>query len=330
MKPVILSGIQPSGNINIGHYLGAIKNWVMLQEQYDCLFMVVDLHSITVRQDPKILRERVLSFVALYLACGIDPKRSTIFIQSSVLEHAQLGWILNCHTGLGELQRMTQFKDKSSRQESVQAGLMNYPTLMAADILLYGTALVPVGEDQKQHLELTRDLAIRMNHLYGENLFVVPEPFIPKVGARIMSLQQPERKMSKSDPLENASLNLLDTASQIEKKCKSAVTDSGSEIIFDPVNKPGVSNLLMIQSAISGEPLDDLCQVYAGKMYGHLKVDTARIVNELLEPIRAKYHALRSSEDDLIHLMAEHAQRARAKAGATLKKVQDALGFVSV
>ncbi|MBW7875497.1 MAG: tryptophan--tRNA ligase [Candidatus Cloacimonetes bacterium] len=330
MKPVILSGIQPSGKINIGHYLGALKNWVLLQEQYECLFMVVDLHSITVRQDPKVLRERVLSFVALYLACGIDPDRSTIFIQSSVLEHAQLGWILNCHTGLGELQRMTQFKDKSSRQESVQAGLLNYPTLMAADILLYGTALVPVGEDQKQHLELTRDLAIRMNHLYGEDLFVVPEPFIPQVGARIMSLQQPERKMSKSDPLENASLNLLDSQSMIEKKCKSAVTDSGSVIRFDPANQPGVSNLLTIQSAISGVSINDLVSNYSGKMYGHLKVDTARIVNELLNPIRERYETLRSSEDELLELMAKHAIRARKKAGATLRRVQDALGFVPV
>jgi len=254
-RPVLLSGIQPSGNLMIGNYIGALKNWVELQDQYDCLFVLVDLHAITVKQDPADLRRRSFEFLCLYLACGIEPEKNTIFVQSHVPGHSELSWILNCFTYVGELNRMTQFKEKSTRHNTnVNVGLFDYPVLMAADILLYGTDLVPVGHDQKQHLELARNIAERFNNIYGE-IFTVPEPYIPKVGARIMSLQDPTSKMSKSDDNPNNYVALLDSPDIVRNKIKRAVTDSGSEIKYDE-SKPGICNLLSIYSAITERAIE--------------------------------------------------------------------------
>ena len=268
-KPILFSGIQPSGDLMIGNYIGSIKNWVKLQDDYQCLFSLVNMHAITVEQDPQALAKRSLDFVALYLASGIDPNKSTVFIQSHVPEHAELAWILNCATYMGELNRMTQFKDKSQKHEhNINAGLFNYPVLMAADILLYQTELVPVGADQKQHLELTRDLATRYNNRFGRDLFKIPEPFIAPAtaGGRIMSLQDPTSKMSKSDDNKNNFIALLDDPKTIIKKFKKAVTDSGEVIEYDLENKPGVSNLLTIYSVISGKSIDEVVKHLEGKM----------------------------------------------------------------
>jgi len=326
--PVVLSGIQPSGKLLLSHYVGAMRNWVAMQETHDSLFMLVDLHAITVRQDPKEFLSRCYDFVALYLACGLDPDKNTIFVQSHVPAHAELGWILNCYAYMGELERMTQFKDKSARAgANINVGLFDYPVLMAADILLYQATHVPVGADQKQHLELTRDLAIRFNNLYGD-VFTVPDPFIPESGARIMSLQDPTSKMSKSDPSEASYIALLDEPKKVLKKFKRAVTDSETEIRFDPENKPGVSNLLTLLSIFSEEPVAQLEQRLAGEGYGTLKVQTAEAAIAFLEPLQERFRALRADEGMLIDVLERGAEKAAARAEPTMQKVFDVLGFV--
>lgn len=323
----MLSAVQPSNKLTLGNYLGAIKNWVQLQRNYDCLFFAVDLHSITVRQDPKELREQTYQAIATYIAAGIDPIEATLFVQSHVPAHAELSWILTCHTYMGELSRMTQYKDKSAKQgQNIPAGLFVYPMLMAADILLYGTHLVPVGEDQKQHIEITRDVAIRMNHLYGD-LFVIPEVYIPPVGARIMSLQNPTSKMSKSDPDPHSSIYLNDSNEQILKKVKRAVTDSGTQISYEDT-KPGVKNLLNIQAAITGKKVEDLVASYEGKQYGHLKVETAEIVAQAVGPLREQVNQLMSDRGYLEKILKEGAQKAQDRAQQTLNRVYDQMGFI--
>ena len=329
-KPIVFSGAQPSGELTLGNYLGALKNWVSLQNEYDCVYCIVNQHAITVRQDPNKLRKATLDTLALYLACGIDPQKSTIFVQSHVPAHAELGWALNCYTYFGELSRMTQFKDKSSRHsENINAGLFDYPVLMAADILLYQANLVPVGDDQKQHLELSRDIAMRFNALYGD-IFTVPEPFIAKVGARVMSLQDPSKKMSKSDENRNNVIGLLENPKDVEKKIKRAMTDSDEPPVvrYDLQNKTGVSNLLDILTGITGKPIAELEKEFEGKMYGHLKTEVANQVIDMLTGLQAKYHQYRDDENYLLTIMQEGAQKARAKAEPTLKKVYDAIGFV--
>jgi tryptophanyl-tRNA synthetase len=329
-KPIVFSGAQPSGELSLGNYLGALKNWVSLQNEYDCVYCIVNQHAITVRQDPNKLRKATLDTLALYLACGIDPQKSTIFVQSHVPAHAELGWALNCYTYFGELSRMTQFKDKSSRHaENINAGLFDYPVLMAADILLYQANLVPVGDDQKQHLELSRDIAMRFNALYGD-IFTVPEPFIAKVGARIMSLQDPTKKMSKSDENRNNVIGLLENPKDVEKKIKRAMTDSDEPPVvrYDLKNKAGVSNLLDILTGITGKPIAELEKEFEGKMYGHLKTEVATQVIDMLTGLQAKYHQFRDDENYLLSIMQEGAQKARAKAEPTLKKVYNAIGFV--
>lgn len=329
-KPIVLSGCQPSGQLSIGNYIGALRQWVKMQDTHDCRFMLVDLHAITVRQEPEKLREATLDGLALYMACGLDPEKSVIFVQSHVPEHAQLAWVLNCYTQMGELNRMTQFKDKSDRHaNNINAGLYTYPALMAADILLYQANEVPVGNDQKQHLELARDVATRFNNLYGE-VFTIPDPFIPEVGARIMSLQDPTKKMSKSDDNPNNFIGLLEEPKKIIKKLKRAVTDSDEQarIYFDTEEKPGVSNLLSILSAATGRSIADLVPEYEDKMYGHLKGDTADAVVAMLEPIQQRYSELRHDRAYLDQVMAKGAEAASAHAAETLRKVYDVIGFV--
>ncbi|MCM2590536.1 tryptophan--tRNA ligase [Rossellomorea marisflavi] len=321
----IFSGIQPSGTITLGNYIGAMKQFTELQEEYDCYFCVVDQHAITVAQDKAELRKNIRSLAALYIACGIDPEKATLFIQSEVPAHAQAGWILQCVTYIGELERMTQFKDKSHGKEAVSAGLLTYPPLMAADILLYGTDLVPVGEDQKQHLELARNLAERFNKKYND-IFTVPEVRIPKVGARVMSLQDPLKKMSKSDENKKAFITLLDDPKVIEKKIKSAVTDSDGIVRFDRDEKPGVSNLLSIYSILEGTPIAELEERYDGKGYGDFKGDLAKVVVDAIKPIQDRYYELIDSEelDDILDRGAEKANRT---AGKMLKKMEKAMGL---
>ncbi|MCV9879452.1 tryptophan--tRNA ligase [Brenneria izbisi] len=331
-KPIVFSGAQPSGELTIGNYMGALRQWVNMQDDYDCIYCIVDLHAITVRQDAQQLRKATLDTLALYLACGIDPKKSTIFVQSHVPEHSQLSWVLNCYAYFGELSRMTQFKDKSARyEENINAGLFDYPVLMAADILLYQTTQVPVGEDQKQHLELSRDIAQRFNSLYGENIFKVPEPFIPKSGARVMSLLDPTRKMSKSDDNRNNVIGLLEEPKSVVKKIKRAVTDSDEPPVvrYDIVNKAGVSNLLDMLSGVTGKTIAELEQEFSGQMYGHLKGAVAEAVSGMLTELQARYHRFRTDEAFLQQVMREGAEKASARAQVTLKKVYDAVGFVS-
>ncbi|MDP2536819.1 tryptophan--tRNA ligase [Alteromonas stellipolaris] len=329
-KPIVLSGCQPSGQLTLGNYMGALKQWVSMQDDHDCLYMLVDLHAITVRQDPKQLFEASLDGLALYLACGIDPDKSTLFLQSHVPQHAQLSWVLNCYTQMGELNRMTQFKDKSAKNENnINVGLYGYPVLMAADILMYQADKVPVGDDQKQHLELTRDIANRVNNLYGE-ILRVPEPHIPEFGARIMSLQEPEKKMSKSDVNPNNFIGLLEDPKKITKKIKRAVTDSDEQanIYFNPQEKPGVSNLLTLLSLSTGKTIDELVPAYEDKMYGHLKGDVAEAVVGLLEPIQQRYADIRTNRDYLNDVMRNGAEKASSRAEETLKKVYEAVGFI--
>ena len=323
-KPVIFSGIQPSGMLTLGNYIGALSRFSQLQDDYDCIYCVVDEHAITVRQNPADLRRRCLELAALYIASGIDPEKSIIYCQSHVSAHAELGWILNCFTYMGELNRMTQFKEKSAKHaDNINAGLFTYPVLMAADILLYQTNYVPVGADQKQHLELCRDIAQRFNGVYGD-VFTVPEPLIGKTGARIMSLLDPEKKMSKSDPEE---LFLLDDPDTIRRKIKRAVTDSETEIRFDPENKPGVSNLLNIISSLTGESIDSICDSLGGQGYGALKSRTADCVVAALEPLQADFKRLIADKDYLMKVLSESAEKASYLASGTLRKVQKKVGF---
>jgi tryptophanyl-tRNA synthetase len=327
-RQVMLSAVQPSNTLTLGNLLGAIRNWVKHQDDYECWFFTVNLHAITVRQDPKELREQTYRAVATYIAAGINPEHATLFVQSQVPEHAELAWLLNCYSYMGELGRMTQFKDKSQKTgENIAVGLFTYPVLMAADILLYDTDLVPVGADQKQHIELTRDIAIRMNNLYGEDLFRIPKPMIAEVGAKIMSLQDPTSKMSKSDPDTNASVYLTDTDDVIRKKLKRAVTDSGTEITDDDT-KPGVKNLLSIQSAITGMPVSEIVASYAGKMYGHLKVDTAELVVQAVAPLRDEANRLYEERTFLEQVLRKGADRARERAGQTLARCYDRIGLL--
>ncbi|MFC0309883.1 tryptophan--tRNA ligase [Gallibacterium trehalosifermentans] len=329
-KPIVFSGVQPSGELTIGNYLGALRQWVKMQDEYECYFCIVDLHAITVRQNPEALRKATLDVLALYLACGIDPAKSTIFVQSHVPEHTQLAWVLNCYTYFGEMGRMTQFKDKSARYEgNVSVGLFTYPVLMAADILLYQAKQVPVGDDQKQHLEITRDIAQRFNALYGD-IFTIPEVFIPKAGARVMSLLDPTKKMSKSDDNRNNVIGLLEDPKAVAKKIKRAVTDSEEppRVLFDIENKPGVSNLLSILSAITEKPIPELEAEFAGKMYGHLKTAVADEVSTMLTQLQERYDLYRNNEALLNQILHEGTIKAKAKAQETLSKVYQAVGFV--
>jgi tryptophanyl-tRNA synthetase len=329
-KPIVLSGCQPSGQLTMGNYMGALRQWVDMQDHNDCLYMIVDLHAITVRQDPKALNQACLDGLALYLACGIDPEKSSIFLQSHVPEHAQLSWVLNCYTQMGELNRMTQFKDKSQKNASnINVGLYSYPVLQAADILVYQANKVPVGEDQKQHLELTRDIATRFNNIYGD-VFTIPDPFIPESGARVMSLQDPLKKMSKSDDNPNNVIGLLDDPKKLTKKIKRAVTDSDEQarIYFDVAEKPGVSNLLSLLSCTTGQTVESLIPKYENKMYGHLKGDVAEAVVAMLTPIQAEYNRIRSDKNYLHAVLQASALKAREKASVTLAKTYEALGFV--
>lgn len=329
-KPIVLSGAQPSGELTIGNYLGALRQWVAMQDNFQSYFMLVDLHAITVRQDPELLRNACLDGLALYLACGIDPDKSDIFIQSHVPEHSQLGWILNCYTQMGELNRMTQFKDKSQKHaNNINSGLFTYPVLMAADILLYQADQVPVGNDQKQHLELSRDIATRFNNLHGD-VFKIPEPQIPEVGARIMSLQEPEKKMSKSDENPNNIIGLLEEPKKIAKKIKRAVTDSDEQarIYFSPEEKPGVSNLLTLLSCTTGKSIESLIPDYEDKMYGHLKTDVADAVVSFIEPMQKRFHEIRADQAYLDDVMKRGAAGASERASQTLKAVYNAIGLV--
>jgi tryptophanyl-tRNA synthetase len=321
----IFSGIQPSGTLTLGNYIGAMKQFVELQNEYNCYFCIVDQHAITVQQDRMELRKNIRSLAALYLAVGIDPEKATLFIQSEVAAHAQAGWMMQCVSYIGELERMTQFKDKSHGKEAVSSGLLTYPPLMAADILLYKTDLVPVGEDQKQHLELTRDLAERFNKKYND-IFTIPEVRIAKVGARVMSLQDPTKKMSKSDSNKKSFISLLDDPKQIEKKIKSAVTDSEGIVKFDKENKPGVSNLLSIYSILSGRTIEDIEEQYEGKGYGDFKGDLAKVVVDTFVPIQEKYTQLMESSE-LDEILDKGAEKAQYTANKMLAKMENAMGL---
>ena len=327
-KPIIFSGIQPSGTLTLGNYIGALKNFSKLQDDYDCIYSIVDMHAITVRQNPAELRRRCLELAAIYIASGIDPKKSLIYCQSHVSGHAELAWILNCFTYMGEMNRMTQFKDKSAKHaDNINVGLFTYPVLMAADILLYQTNLVPVGHDQKQHLEICRDIAQRFNGIYGD-VFTIPEGYIQKVGSRIMSLQEPTRKMSKSDP-EDTFVALTDDPDTIRRKIKRAVTDSDGEIRFDPENKPGVSNLLSIMSALGAGEIDALVNELQGQGYGALKNRVADCVIAALEPMQTEYKRLIAAKAFLQGVLDENAKTASYLANKTLRKVQKKVGFAA-
>ncbi|UOF92808.1 tryptophan--tRNA ligase [Fodinisporobacter ferrooxydans] len=322
----ILSGIQPSGTLTLGNYLGALQRFVELQHQAECFFCVVDLHAWTVQPDPQQLHERTLQLAAMYLACGIDPDQAALFVQSHVSAHAELGWLVQCLTYLGELERMTQFKEKRQGKESVVAGLMTYPALMAADILLYQTTHVPVGEDQKQHLELTRDIAERFNNRYGQT-FVIPDPLISDVGARIMSLDDPTKKMSKSNPNSNSYISLLDSPDTILNKCKRAVTDSDKEIRYDWDAKPAISNLIEIHALCSGLTIEAVEALYQGKGYGDFKKGVAESVINRLRPIQERYERIQK-ENLVQEAFRKGAEKARFVANATLTTVRERMGLV--
>ena len=327
----IFSGMQPtSDSLQLGNYLGALTQWVALQDSHEAIYCVVDLHALTVGPDPAVLRERTRRTAAQYLAAGVDPARSILFVQSHVPEHAELAWILSCHTGFGEAGRMTQFKDKSAKQgtEGTTVGLFTYPVLMAADILLYDTALVPVGEDQRQHLELTRDLAQRLNSRFGAGTVVVPEPYIVSATAKIYDLQDPTAKMSKSAASPNGLIELLDDPKVVAKRIRSAVTDAEREIRYDPATKPGVSNLLTILSALSGRTVPSLEADYAGKGYGDLKRDLAEVVVDFLTPFQERVRHYMSDPSALDDVLADGAERARALATPTLERVYDRSGLL--
>jgi len=326
-KKTIFSGIQPTGNITLGNYLGALKNWVTLQNDYNCIFSVVDLHSSTVRQNPAELRKRCMDFLMQYLACGINGEDNIVYFQSHVSAHAELAWILNCYTYMGELGRMTQFKDKSSKHgDNINAGLFTYPVLMAADILLYQTDLVPVGIDQKQHLELCCDIAKRFNGVFGD-VFKIPEGYIPKEGARVMSLQDPTSKMSKSDPNINGFIALLDDPDTIRRKFKRAVTDSDGEIAYRE-GKDGINNLLSIYSATTGNTIEQSVSEFSGLGYGDFKERVAEAVIEELRPVRERYADLSNNKDYIHQIYTEGAKRASYLAAKTLRKVHRKIGYV--
>ena len=326
-KKIIFSGIQPTGTFTLGNYLGALQNWVKLQDEYRCIYCVVDLHSLTVRQEPKELRENTLSALALLLAMGIDPTKSVLFVQSHQPAHAELNWLLNCFVPYGELTRMTQFKDKSAvHQDNINAGLFTYPVLMAADILLYGTDLVPVGADQKQHLELSRNTAIRVNNIYG-NVFTVPEPYIPKEAGRVMSLQDPTKKMSKSDTNSKSYISILDKPETIVKKFKSAVTDSGSEIVFGQ-GKEGINNLLTIYSAVTGLSIPQAEAEFAGKGYGDFKLAVGQAVAEHLRPMQEEYDRVSGDKAYLEQVYKAGAQRAGEMSRRILQKMYKKVGLI--
>ncbi|SVB02532.1 uncharacterized protein METZ01_LOCUS155386, partial [marine metagenome] len=324
----ILSGSAPSGHLCIGNYLGALKNWVELQEEYDCIYVIVDLHAITTQQKPSELRKQSLSFLAQYVACGIDPEKSTIIIQSQIPQHAELSWALSTMTYMGELNRMTQFKEKSKRyNENINAGLYTYPILMASDILLYQADLVPVGADQKQHLELTRDLAQRFNSRYSDT-FTIPEPFIPKIGARIMSLQDPTKKMSKSDTDLNNVITLLDKPDIIRKKLKRAVTDSGKRILFDPEKRLGVANLMNLYSGLTGLEISAIESHFDGKMYSDLKIELSELTIDTLKPIQNEYDKIMGDRSFLNSILENGRTKANKIAAKTLRKVYKKIGFL--
>lgn len=328
-KKRILSGIQPSGALTLGNYVGALKNWVQLQKEdiYESYYMIADLHSITVRQEPKALRKNCMDLLAIFIASGLDAEKEPIFFQSHIPAHTQLGWVLDCNTYMGELSRMTQFKDKCRKHaDNINAGLFTYPSLMAADILLYQADLVPVGKDQKQHLEITRDLASRFNNAYSET-FKIPEPYIPKVGAKIMSLQEPTQKMSKSDPNENAFILMLDPVDKIVKKIKRAVTDSGSEVCCGE-GKEGIENLMSIYSAMTGRSMDEITLEFQGKGYGDFKEAVAESVVETLRPIRERYDDLMKNKDYLEAVYKSGAEKANRTAQRTISKVYRKVGFI--
>ncbi|GAA0786661.1 MULTISPECIES: tryptophan--tRNA ligase [Pseudomonadati] len=329
-KPIVFSGAQPSGELTIGNYMGALRQWVAMQDTHDCIYCVVDLHAITVRQDPAKLREACLDTLALYLACGVDPDKSTVFVQSHVPQHTQLSWALNCYTQMGELNRMTQFKDKSQKHaNNINVGLFGYPVLMAADILLYQAQSVPVGQDQMQHLELTRDIATRFNNAYGDT-FTVPQAFIPEHGAKVMSLQDPLKKMSKSDDNRNNVIGLLEEPKAILKKVKKAMTDSDEPPVvrFDFDNKPGVSNLLSLMSGATGKSIASLEAEFEGKMYGHLKVATGEAVVAMLEPLQERFKQYRADEAYLEKVMKQGADKAKARAQETIDLVYKKIGMI--
>lgn len=325
-KKVIFSGAQPSGQLTLGNYLGAIKNWTVLQYDYHCIYCVVDLHSLTIRQDPNEFRKNCLEIMALYIACGLDPNMNLLFFQSHVSTHAELSWILNCFTYMGELNRMTQFKEKSQKHpDNLNSGLYTYPVLMAADILLYQTDLVPVGSDQKQHLELCRDIALRFNHIYGET-FTVPAAYIPKVGARIMSLQDPNSKMSKSDDDSNAYISLMDTPDVIKRKIKRSVTDSENLIQYRD-DKPGIQNLMTIYSCITNKQITDIEEEFIGKGYGSFKEAVSDVVIETLRPIREKQKGLLKDKQYIMNIIKDSSEKAYAISSRTLSKVKRKVGL---
>ena len=321
----VFSGVQPTGNIHIGNYLGALKQFVQLQEENDAIYCIVDEHAITVPQDPKLLRQHILDVAALYMAVGVDPKKAIIFVQSDVPGHAELNWILTCNSYTGELSRMTQFKQKSKGRESAPTGLFTYPVLMASDILLYDTDIVPVGNDQKQHIELTRDIALRVNNKFGDT-FVVPEGQFVKSGARVMSLDDPTSKMSKSAENPHSRISLLDEPSKIKKSIMKSTTDSEGVIYFDIENKPGISNLLSIYSAFSGETIEDLVKKYDGQGYGTLKKDLVEVTVNALTPVQERYKEIRYSQE-LIDVLKDGAERANTIAEKTMKRVKDRFGL---
>ena len=326
-KKTILSGIKPTGSLNLGGYLGAVKNWVKLQEDYNCLYMLADLHALTIRIDPAVLRRNSMELFALYIACGIDPEKNLLFFQSHVPQHAELSWILNCYTMFGELNRMTQFKDKSAKNaENINAGLFTYPVLMAADILLYQSDLVPVGEDQRQHLELARDIATRFNGVYGD-VFKLPEGYTPKVGARIMSLTNPTHKMSKSEEDENGTVNLLDSKDAIIRKFKRAVTDSETCVRYAE-GKDGINNLMSIYSAVTGKSFEEIEKEFDGKGYGDFKLTVGESVADCLAPIQQKYNDLVSDKAQLEAIYKHGAEQASYMAMKTLRKVYKKVGLI--
>ncbi|MGI6238158.1 MAG: tryptophan--tRNA ligase [Christensenellales bacterium] len=325
-KKRIFSGIQPTGQLTLGNYIGALRNFNLLQDEYDCLYSIVDLHALTVRQNPAELRKACLRTMSVFLASGLDPKKNIIYFQSHVHEHAELSWMLSCYTYMGELSRMTQYKDKSQKHaDNINAGLFTYPALMAADILLYLSDLVPIGADQKQHLELARDVAQRVNAIYPD-LFIVPEGYFPKIGAKVMSLTEPEKKMSKSD-LEETFIAMLDAPDVIRRKMRRAVTDSENSVRFDPVEKPGVSNLMSIMAALTGVSLDDIADEYSGKGYGAFKDAVADSVIATLEPIQTEYARILADKAYLESVLTDGAERASALAFKTMRKVRKKLGL---